>query len=99
MKFTHSFPAALAAVVALGLVQVWSVSAQTAEPTTPASNALTTDSTTSTVVDDAKLDKFADAYVAIQAIQKDAVAKQSSSSGPAAAQQQQSEVQGKMAEA
>jgi len=96
MKFNHSFPAALAAVVALGLTYAPVVSAQTAAP---ASDALTADSTTSTVVDDTKLDQFAEAYVAIQAIQKDAVAKQSTSSDPAAAQQQQSEVQGKMAEA
>jgi hypothetical protein len=95
MKFNHSFPAALAAVIALGLAQAPLVNAQTAAP---ASDALTVDSTTSTVIDDTKLDQFAEAYVAIQAIQKDAVAKQSTSSDPAAAQQQ-SEVQGKMAEA
>lgn len=105
MQYRQSFSNA-AIVIALSTLSALSVSAQ-APSTTPApatspptATSPDTTATTSTVgVNDTKLEQFADAYVKIQTLKKDADAKQTTSADPAAAQKQQAELQSKMAEA
>jgi len=85
--------AALTAALALGSASTF------AQSTAPASVDDTTAPSTTTTVDDAKLEKFADAYVAIQGLQKEAATAPSASPDAAGAQQKQAELQGKMADA
>lgn len=89
---THMLRDALAAL-ALGLAATMTVHAQSALP--EPDSALPAPATTT--VDEAKLDKFANAYLAVQSLQKDA--QQAAASDPAAAQQKQTELQTKMSEA
>lgn len=93
---THMLRDALAAL-ALGLAATMTVHAQSAlpEPDSAIDSALSAPATTT--VDEAKLDKFANAYLAVQSLQKDA--QQAAASDPAAAQQKQTELQTKMSEA
>lgn len=89
---THMLRDALAAL-ALGLAATMTVHAQSALP--EPDSALPAPA--ATTVDEAKLDKFASAYLAVQNLQKDA--QQAAASDPAAAQQKQTELQTKMSEA
>lgn len=83
------------AFVALSALYSFSAAAQA--PASDLEPAETSPSAAVTV-DETKLDQFADAYVKIQTLRKDAE-KQPPSSDPAKAQQQQTELQGKMTEA
>ena len=102
---THGylFRAASIAVLAIGSASISaSIYAQSAAANAPA-NADAADAATSpspaATVDDSKLEKFADAYVAIQGLQKEAATAQSASPDPSVTQQKQAELQGKMADA
>lgn len=97
MKLSYSLRAVLAAACALGSVSMLPAYAQSTATSPDATNA--SPSTAAPAVDDKKLEQFADAYLAIQALQKEAATQQSATKDPNAAQQQQSELQGKMTDA
>lgn len=92
MKRSHLFLPAVAASLALSAGIPLSACAQSA---TAPDAAIVPAST----IDDAKLEQFASAYLAVQAIQKEAAAQQSAATDPNTAQQKQGELQGKMTEA
>lgn len=94
MKHSHSI-AALIVTLTLGAA---AVHAQTTSPSTAAPADATT-APTSTKIDDKKLDQFADAYLRVQSLQKEAAAQQSAPTDSNAAQQKQNELQTKMMDA
>ena len=93
---THSYLLGIALTTALAFGSV-STYAQSTAPA--AADTAAAPSSPAATVDDSKLEKFADAYVAIQGLQKEAATAPSASPDATAAQQKQAELQGKMADA
>ena len=93
MNHRYLLGVALTTALALGSASIY------AQSTAPADVESTTTPPATAAVDDSKLEKFADAYVAIQGLQKEAATAPSNTADASAAQQKQAELQGKMADA